>query len=75
MPLFMYECQTCHAEVEILVRGSEVPECPACASKKLTKLVSAITPMAGSGSSRASAEPMSCGKPSCCRMQGGCGNN
>ena len=41
MPVYEYQCEECRSEVELLVRGQEVPECPQCASKKLTRLMSA----------------------------------
>ena len=47
MPLFEFECHQCHREVEVLVRGSETPECPECGSSKLEKLLSAHSNMAG----------------------------
>ncbi|MFA6243582.1 MAG: zinc ribbon domain-containing protein [Candidatus Hydrogenedentales bacterium] len=68
MPLFGYVCEKCHAESEILIRGSETPTCPSCGSEKLVKQLSAFAPM--SGSSAASA-PTPCGASSCCQMSGG----
>ena len=44
MPLFEYECNACHAEFERLVRGEMVPDCPACGSTDLTKVVSRLAP-------------------------------
>jgi len=42
MPLYAYACNDCEAEFELLVRSSEVPECPACKSLKLTQQVARI---------------------------------
>lgn len=75
MPLFVYECKKCHAEREILVRGSAAPKCPECGSKNLVKQASAIAPLTGSSKQR-SAPAHHCSSPSCCRAQGGgCGMN
>ena len=69
MPLFDYQCEDCQAEVELLIRGDERPECPECHSKKMQKQLSAPAahmvssggmPMMGGG----------CGKPQC--GQGSC---
>ena len=74
MPLYEYECDQCHQQAEVLVRGSEKPTCPKCGSVKLTKLLS--VPAAHSHSSD-SALPMCspmpggmCGRPMC--GMGGC---
>ncbi|MBL9094159.1 MAG: zinc ribbon domain-containing protein [Planctomycetaceae bacterium] len=74
MPLYEYHCEACDANVEVLVRNSaEKPECPECASAKLTKLLSVPAGHVAGGSS-ASALPMmppgGCGKPQC--GMGGC---
>ena len=42
MPLYEYVCQDCDAQAEILVQGSQQPECPKCGSAKLTKLLSVV---------------------------------
>lgn len=44
MPLYAYRCDDCLAEFERLVRASDTPECPACASHKLSQQVSRICP-------------------------------
>lgn len=66
MPLFAYACQDCGAETEILLRGEEKPACGACGSKKLLRLASHFATTSGTKS-----EPVGCGAPSCCQMQGG----
>lgn len=73
MPLFVFACQECHAENEILVRGETAPECPSCGSRKLTKQASAFAAL--SGGARQAEMPASCGAGNCCRMPGGCGLN
>ena len=41
MPLYEYLCRDCDREVEVLVRTpDEKPDCPACGSDKLMKLLS-----------------------------------
>jgi len=41
MPIYEYQCSKCDKEFEYLVLGSSKPECPACNSKKVQKLMSA----------------------------------
>jgi len=66
MPLFAYACKTCGTSSELLIRGSEAPECPACASKDMEKQMSRFAPMDAKAP-----EPVGCGAAQCCRMQGG----
>ncbi|MDR0391673.1 MAG: zinc ribbon domain-containing protein [Planctomycetaceae bacterium] len=40
MPLYEYFCPKCEREFELLIRGSEVPVCPDCGNKKLTREMS-----------------------------------
>ena len=40
MPIFEYRCKKCNEVFEVLVRGSQKPECPNCKSKRLEKLIS-----------------------------------
>lgn len=42
MPLYVYNCQNCNAEFELLVRASDVPACPSCGSEKLQQQVAKI---------------------------------
>ena len=42
MPLYEYLCQDCDSQAELLVQGSQQPECPQCGSAKLTKLLSVV---------------------------------
>jgi putative FmdB family regulatory protein len=71
MPLFEYRCQSCTQEFEVLVRASERPACPKCASTELEKLISAHAAHVSGGLSMASACPPSnappC-SPTCCRL-------
>ncbi len=40
MPLHDFHCRHCNKTHELLIRGAEVPACPACGSQELEKLVS-----------------------------------
>ena len=42
MPLYEFECLSCHAEFELLVRGGLVHPCPACGGVDLQRLLSAF---------------------------------
>ncbi|MBL0939557.1 MAG: zinc ribbon domain-containing protein [Gemmatimonadaceae bacterium] len=37
MPIFDFVCTSCQHTFEVLVRGSQVPACPACGSEALEK--------------------------------------
>ncbi len=68
MPIYEFICQDCQAEVELLVRSQDKPECPKCQSKRLERQLSVISSPTTSGSQ---SQPESCGLPRCCG--GGCG--
>jgi putative FmdB family regulatory protein len=40
MPIYEYSCKGCGHEFEALVRGSDVPRCPACGAEDLERLLS-----------------------------------
>jgi putative FmdB family regulatory protein len=42
MPIYEYVCRDCDIQSEVLVQGSQQPECPKCGSGKLTKLLSVV---------------------------------
>ena len=65
MPLFGYICTDCETEFEALVRSNEKPACTHCGSKHLQKQMSHFA------TTSATPDPVGCGAPSCCRMQGG----
>lgn len=44
MPIYDYRCTDCGKTSELLVKASTVPNCPACASRNLEKLVSMPAP-------------------------------
>jgi len=41
MPIYEYHCEQCGQDFECLILGSREPECSACKSKKVTRLMSA----------------------------------
>jgi putative FmdB family regulatory protein len=72
MPLYEYACRDCDAEFELLIRGSEVPQCPECESDRLQKLLS--VPAAHNSHELPVCSPApagGCGLPQC--GQGICG--
>ncbi len=77
MPIYEYTCDDCQVDFELLVRGTEHPECPTCGGAKLSKQFS-VPAAHVSGASRLPihSAPMSgggCGLPQCgtgrCGMQ------
>jgi putative FmdB family regulatory protein len=74
MPLFEYQCQSCSSKFELLVRGSETPECPSCRSTDLEKRLSVFAAHAN-GSSRAASAPAPCGACGDPRGPGACSIN
>jgi putative FmdB family regulatory protein len=40
MPIYEYECGSCHHQFEFLVLPSTVPACPGCGGTELTRLLS-----------------------------------
>lgn len=40
MPIYEYQCKGCGHQFEALVRKSDVPACPSCASPDLERLLS-----------------------------------
>jgi putative FmdB family regulatory protein len=42
VPLYDFQCKSCHHEFEALVRTGDVPECPTCHSRDLERLLSAF---------------------------------
>ena len=43
MPIFEYECRSCHHEFEQLVRTGDTPACPKCQGQDLEKLLSMVS--------------------------------
>jgi len=75
MPIYEYHCVDCSQRIELLVRGSETPNCPECGSQKLEKAWSVPAAHTGGKSTDLPvAGPMpgggGCGLPQC--GSGGC---
>lgn len=62
MPIYGYDCNKCGHEFETLVRSSDTPTCPSCASADLTKQLSLIASPAKGG---ADTQQISCGGGGC----------
>lgn len=45
MPFYSYHCTACGHAFETLVRGDEVPACPACGAVTLDKQVAQVAPV------------------------------
>ena len=76
MPLFEYECRSCHQHFEYLTRDGQSPACPSCKGDDLQKLLSAFAVNTG-GSAKPFAAPSAggcgmCGDP---RGPGSCSMN
>lgn len=41
MPIYEYKCKACGNNFETLVMANDVPDCPACSSQDLDRLMSA----------------------------------
>jgi putative FmdB family regulatory protein len=65
MPLFDFHCDDCDADIELLIRGSEEPECPDCHSQNLHKQLSAPAAHVSSGGMPMADFGGGCGKPQC----------
>lgn len=42
MPLYEYECRSCHQQFERLVRTGDTPACPSCQGTDLERLLSSF---------------------------------
>jgi putative FmdB family regulatory protein len=74
MPLYEFACRDCNAEFELLIRGSEQPQCPTCEGQRLEKLLSVPAAHTGSQRELPVCQPLprgGCGLPQC--GQGTCG--
>ncbi len=75
MPIYEYRCDECGREFEALVRGERTPQCPGCASARLSRKLSVFaTAQGGSEPAMAAMGPCgSCGHPDgpgACRFDG-----
>jgi len=76
MPLYEYECRSCHHHFELLVRDETVKACPSCRSDALDKQLSvfAVGAHAPTFAPRA-AGPSACGSCGDPRGPGACSMN
>jgi putative FmdB family regulatory protein len=65
MPIYEYRCGQCRAEFELLVRGSESPQCPQCDSEKLERKLSVVAAPGASSSGGGPEAGGMCGRPQC----------
>ncbi len=73
MPIYEYECESCHHEFELLIRGDEKPVCPQCGKQKVRKQLSVPSaPVSASNAPPSCAGPQ-CGANSCCGKSCGLG--
>ena len=80
MPLYEYKCSDCGKKSEELILAGDAasrPACPACGSKKMSRLLSTFAAHGGSkGGSDFPDLPCGegdCGSPGECGMAGSCG--
>jgi len=77
MPLFEYSCRQCERQFELLVRGTQTPECPSCHGTELERRQSVFAAHTAGGGHAAEALPAAgpcgaCGDP---RGPGACSIN
>ena len=75
MPLYEYECQSCHHHFELLVREQTVFECPACKSDDLQKQLSVFAVGADGPKFSPRNAPGACGSCGDPRGPGACSMN
>jgi putative FmdB family regulatory protein len=76
MPLFEYACKECERQFEVLVRGSESPECPSCHGTALERRQSVFAARTAAGQSSVSEVSLgSCGRCGDPRGPGACSLN
>lgn len=74
MPLFEYDCKSCSNRFELLVRGNEPPQCPACQGTALERRLSVFAAHVN-GASRTADAPVACGHCGDPRGAGACSLN
>jgi putative FmdB family regulatory protein len=74
MPLYEYDCRGCSTHFEVLVRGSETPECPSCHGTDLERALSTFAVNAP-GPRHAGPVPGPCGRCGDPRGPGACSLN
>ena len=68
MPIYEYSCRQCTSDFELLIRGSETPNCPECGSDELDKQFSVPAAHSASSNQLPVCEPRNeagCGLPQC----------
>jgi putative FmdB family regulatory protein len=66
MPIYRYECRSCGADFETLVRSSDTPSCPSCGSTELEQQLSLIaSPAKGGNDTSADLPPCAGGSGTC----------
>jgi putative FmdB family regulatory protein len=75
MPIYEFTCSACDHEFEVLVRGTEQPECPKCGDEKLNRKLSVPAAHTSTNSLPIhNHSPKGCGLPGCgtgaCQMGG-----
>ena len=76
MPLFEYACKECERQFEVLVRGHETPECPACHGTDLERRQSTFAARTANGSAASDNPAMgACGRCGDPRGPGACSMN
>ncbi|HHY11000.1 MAG TPA: zinc ribbon domain-containing protein [Firmicutes bacterium] len=65
MPIFEYKCRHCGKVFEYLIRQNEVPVCPECSSRDLTKLLSMFSSNVKTGSRGPSSSCTTCSGGAC----------
>ncbi|NOX35886.1 MAG: zinc ribbon domain-containing protein [Deltaproteobacteria bacterium] len=71
MPIYEYTCNDCKNKFEALVMGGSKPECPACESRNLVRLMSACGFISKSSGPGGESRVKSAGSSSC----GGCSSS
>jgi putative FmdB family regulatory protein len=76
MPLYEFECRTCHHQFELLVRASTSIECPVCHGRELEKQFSVFAVSApGAARAERASVPGPCGACGHPDGPGACGLN
>ena len=70
MPLYEYCCDHCQNDFELLIRGTQQPECPVCHQSAVTKKLSVAASPKSSNTLPVRSAPENCVAPRCCG--GGC---
>jgi putative FmdB family regulatory protein len=73
MPLYEFDCRTCHRRFETLVRGVETPECPSCHGTDLERALSTFA--VSTAGAKAAPTPGACGRCGDPRGPGACSLN